>query len=259
MRLILAILITLAFPLLTAVASPYPPTQEVVARIVDGDTLVTESGKTVRLLNMNTPETAKRGKPAQPFADAAKSLLYDLVMGQKIKLVYQDRLKDRYNRYLAEVYRTSDGLWVNKALVAAGMAHVYTFPDNAHNAQPLLEAENMARANKQGIWQHPRWKLLTPDTVADEHVRLFNVVEGEVRAVAKVKGTYFLNFGDDWRRDFSVEIRSSVRKKFKKAGINVAEDFLGKSVRVRGFVKPVNGSLITITHPEQLSVIDASK
>ena len=48
--------------------------------------------------------------------------------------------------------------------------------------------------------------------------------------------------------------KKSIEKYFKKQKINPATYYKGKKLRVRGILKPVNGALITATHPEQLEV-----
>lgn len=39
-----------------------------VERVVDGDTLRLTDGRSVRMIGLNTPEKARAGKPAEPFA-----------------------------------------------------------------------------------------------------------------------------------------------------------------------------------------------
>ncbi|MDG6404383.1 thermonuclease family protein, partial [Pseudomonas quasicaspiana] len=44
-----------------------------VERVVDGDTLRLKDGRNVRMVGINTPETGKKSRSAEPFAEAAKS------------------------------------------------------------------------------------------------------------------------------------------------------------------------------------------
>ncbi len=68
------------------------------------------------------------------------------------------------------------------------------------------------------------------------------------------KRTY-LNFGADWRSDFTVSLAPKVRKLFEAEGIDPLSS-RGKLVRVRGWLKSYNGPLIEATHPEQIEVIE---
>jgi endonuclease YncB( thermonuclease family) len=86
---IAAFALMLCLPL-AAFSAEYEPLEEIVTYVIDGDTFVTKSGKTVRLLNINTPETAKKGKPGQPYAQKAKEELTKLVLNQGVTLKFQN-------------------------------------------------------------------------------------------------------------------------------------------------------------------------
>jgi endonuclease YncB( thermonuclease family) len=94
---IATLLVAMAAPLL-AFSADFSPLEDTVTYVIDGDTFVTKSGKTIRLLNINTPETGKKGKPSQPYADKAKEVLTELVAGKNVTLKFQSRLKDKYRR-----------------------------------------------------------------------------------------------------------------------------------------------------------------
>jgi micrococcal nuclease len=80
------------------------------------------------------------------------------------------------------------------------------------------------------------------------------VVEGRIRKVATVRKTTYLNFGDNWRDDFTITLTSRSRRMFEKTGLSLA-DLAGKRIRIRGWVKSRNGPMITATHPEQLEIL----
>lgn len=229
--------------------------QVTVAHIVDGDTFVTTTGQHVRLLDINTPEQARENTPAEPFAHQARQAAHTLLANQPVTLAFGPTRTDRYQRLLAHVY-LADGTWVNGALVEEGLAHVYSFPDNRPKTAELIVLENAARNQKRGLWQHPRWQVW-PSTAAFPATSIgkFNLVEGTVTHTALIKGITYLNFGDDWRTDFTVEIRARDLPLFTAAGLNPQQDYMGKTLRVRGVLKPVNGVLITATHPEQLEIL----
>ncbi len=229
-----------------------------VARVVDGDTILTTDGDYVRLLDINTPEIAhKKGEKSQPFGiKAAKELRRKLPKQTEIHLIFGKQKFDRYNRLLAHVYNMQ-GEWINAHMVRKGLAHVYSFPDNAFKAEQLYPIEQHARDAKLGIWSLPRWQILdATKPVDDSKIGQFNIVEGRILNTAYVKGITYLNFGTDWRTDFSLEIPAKFLTKFKQKNINPLTYYKLKKVRVRGRLKPVNGTLITLTHPEQLTVLE---
>lgn len=236
-----------------------------VLRVLDGDTLVlataTENDVRVRLLDINTPEVSHDGVAAQPYAKKSADALRRLVFGQQVTVRTGPKLRDQYGRTLGHVFLANGG-WVNGTLVRDGYAHVYTFPENAVYAKELMVYEAQARAAKRGIWGLPEWRVRTSEACcAREDIGTFKLVEGKVLAAAHVKtasgGRTYLNFGSDWKRDFSVFIGDKDVRWFKKAGIKDIEEFYkGKVVRVRGYLQPVNGVLVRVTHPGQIDIVE---
>ncbi len=242
------------FSIIFSVQSSYA---EIVKYVYDGDTFVTTDNKKVRLLNINTSETAKRNKPSEPYAVEAKNFLQNLVINKEVILVFDKEKKDKYKRYLAYVY-LKDGTFVNSKMLSEGLAHLYTFPKNVEKFEELHLAETLARKEKKGIWSHKRWKM--QDANSNKPVEKFRfgkyqTFKGTVKDVAAVGNKIFLNFGTNWRTDFSVEINKKNLKYFKQEGINPATYYKNKKLIIRGILVPVNGALIKATHPQQLEVI----
>ncbi|MFZ2619855.1 MAG: thermonuclease family protein, partial [Alphaproteobacteria bacterium] len=131
------------------------PFTAVVGQVFDGDTFITSTGQTIRLLGINTPEPSTGRRPAEAGGDAASRFTKKLLSGQSVTI--QPYNKDRYGRTLAHVYLGK--VWVNEHLVRQGQAHVYTFPDNRDNVAPLLTAEAAARKEKLGLWSLPHWRI----------------------------------------------------------------------------------------------------
>ncbi len=69
-------------------------------------------------------------------------------------------------------------------------------------------------------------------------------------------GRVFLNFGADWRTDFTISASRATRNRFEAAGVRL-ETLDGAVVRVRGWLQEENGPMIILTHPAQLDIIDA--
>jgi micrococcal nuclease len=126
-----------------------------VIRVVDGDTVVVQSGgrqEKVRYIGIDTPESVKPGTPVQCFAKAASAANKRLIEGQAVKLVPDAEALDRYGRTLAYVYRASDGLFVNAELVKAGYARTLTIPPNVAHADEFAELATQARKAGRGLW-----------------------------------------------------------------------------------------------------------
>lgn len=120
--------------------------------VADGDTIILEDGRHIRYLGINTPEIRHEGQPAHPFGNAARRFNRKMIEKKRVRLEFDHERKDRYGRWLAHVHR-SDGLWVNRALVAKGLAiYLYT-PKNRKHGQELIIAQREAMQARVGLWQ----------------------------------------------------------------------------------------------------------
>lgn len=158
---ILAVLVGVWLVSACAAATPATDTSgwPRVVEVIDGDTVVLDSGETVRLIGINTPE---RG---QPLYEEARDALVALVLNQPVRLEDDVDTYDQYGRRLAYLF-LPDGTFVNLEMVRQGFAQVYTVPPNVAYEAQLRAAEQEAREHRRGLWQP-----------SDEHitVRIVNV------------------------------------------------------------------------------------
>lgn len=126
-----------------------------VTRVVDGDTIQLQNGKTVRFIGIDTPETVDPRRPVGCFGKEASNEAKKL-MDQKIVILEKDISEtDKYNRLLRYVYLSLENgqtLFVNDYLVREGYAKASTYPPDVKFTQQFLEAEKEARVNKKGLW-----------------------------------------------------------------------------------------------------------
>jgi hypothetical protein len=115
----------------------------------------------------------------------------------------------------------------------------------------MLELEAQARERKRGIWGLDFYAVIAPEDAA-RAIGTFQVVEGQVLDAAKVKGRTYLNFGPDWRTNFTVTIPPGTARLFRAMKPLALE---GRRIRVRGWLKSYNGPQIEATHPEQIEVL----
>jgi len=94
-----------------------------IARVVDGDTVVTHNGETIRFLGIDTPETAKnwRSTHAQPGAYAAMAVTMSLLDGNTANIELNPG-NDRYGRTLASL--SVGGVSVEETLLGFGLANI---------------------------------------------------------------------------------------------------------------------------------------
>lgn len=231
----------------------------IVRQVTDGDTVVLDSGLTVRLIGTQAPKLplGRDGFEAWPKADEARAALEALVLGKPARLAYGGEQQDRYGRALGQLFLAEEpGTWVQQAMVAQGLARVYSFPDNRACLAELLAAENRARTMRLGIWGDPYYRVRRadqPQALAESAGR-YELVEGRVLLADKAGGRVFLNFGRYWKEDFTAVIEARALRLFGDSGLDplVLE---GALIRVRGWVDDRDGPRIEVTHPEQIEVL----
>lgn len=207
-------------------------------------------GSRVRLVGIRAPkpDTPPFRADAEPLGDEAKAFVETFVAGHALTLYTDANPKDRYGRHLAHVVR-DDGVWLQQALLEAGLARVYSLPDNRKRIAQLLAFEAAARQARRGIWALPHYAIQPAATVRPGG---FALVEGKVLNQSRGDGPTYLNFGKTWKTDFTVRIQPADRKRFTP----YVPDFLGKTLRVRGWVFDKDGPMLDVTHPEQIEVLD---
>lgn len=232
----------------------------VVVQVIDGNTVVLDSGLVVRLIGMQAPKLAldREGIAKWPKADAAKAALSALVLNKPVRLGYDDEKIDRYERALAHLFVVvpAGEIWVQQQMVAAGMARVYSSADNRHCLDQLYAAEGRARLAGLGIWSDPYYSVRAADRPTDWLARAghYELVEGRVLLADQVGRRVYLNFGRFWKEDFTAVIEAKALRLFAKAGLDpMLLD--GALVRIRGWVDDWDGPRIEVTHPEQIEVL----
>ncbi|MEO5806538.1 thermonuclease family protein [Devosia sp.] len=232
----------------------------VVMQVTDGDTVVLQSGLVVRLVGTQAPKLplGRDNFETWPKAEAARAALEQLALNKPVRLAYGGQSIDRYQRALAQMFVTAgdDEIWVQQAMVAQGLARVYSFPDNRQCLDELYRAEGQARAAGLGIWADPYYSLRAAERPGEILARVghYELVEGRVLVADEASGRVYLNFGRSWKDDFTAVIDASALKLFAEA----KRDPLlleGALVRIRGWVDDRDGPRIAVTHPEQIEVL----
>lgn len=125
-----------------------------VVRVIDGDTLVAlidGEETTVRLLNVDTPETKHPDEEVQCLGPESTAFLTErLPVGTEIDLEYDEERVDRYDRTLAAVYE-SESL-INAEIAAAGLGVPVYFAPNDRFLAEVEEASLDAQKNKVGLF-----------------------------------------------------------------------------------------------------------
>jgi micrococcal nuclease len=232
-----------------------------VTRVVDGETLVLDDGKAVRLIGALAPRAgdANASPGAWPPELDAIRALSDLVLAKRVKLAFAGRKYDRYGRELAQVFVVDRGRedWVQGALLRGGYARVYGLPESFVCAHELMAHEAEARRQRLGLWNNGVYRALPADHPGEimKQRGKYERVTGTIVSVGRTKGATYLNYSNDWRTDFTVRIDKKVlgaNPDFDKS----LDALASKTVTVRGWIDRRNGPLIDISDPSQLEATD---
>jgi len=132
-----------------------------IIRVLDGDTVGLEDGRTVRLLNINTPE---KGTPG---AQQATQFLSQYI-NKTTEL--ESMGTEKYGRTLGRLYYDDD--YINWEIIRNGLGNI--FLTNAEEIDSFNQAQQQAIAEGQGIWEHsPYYGCATiVINIKDEYVDL---------------------------------------------------------------------------------------
>jgi endonuclease YncB( thermonuclease family) len=214
-----------------------------VKQVFDGDTVLLADGRKIRLLGINTPEVQHRHESAQAGGDEAKRWLIDKLQQRKIRLERDVEKTDKYGRTLAHIM-TDQKEHLNLQLVAAGFAAVNIYPPNLRYADELIKAENLAQANKLGIWQRPEYAAKPAATInAAEHAGWMRLT-GKVVTIRNSRKYVYLVFSD--------RFEARIERKWLSLFPDI-NDYLGQQIEVRGWLnKNKDGFSMLIRHPSAI-------
>jgi endonuclease YncB( thermonuclease family) len=215
-----------------------------VAAVRDGRTVVLRDGRQLRL-------------KAIEVTHGTRAALERLAAGRALRLQRLGEDHDRYGRLVAFAFVENDPQSVQQRLVAQGQARVSARVGSRACAEPLLAAERAARAARRGLWADPNFAPLRAENLPGirSQAGRFALVEGKVLSVHRSGGTFYLNFGQRWTRDFSVIILRRNQRSFAAAGM-APERLKGRTVRVRGFIEQRRGPVMVVDAPEQIEPMD---
>jgi micrococcal nuclease len=229
------------------------------AAALSGDRLKLPDGREARLAVIEAAAPPSDAAPGRrwPAAEAAQNALAAFIAGRRLFLWGQSAEPDRHGRLTAHVRRDDDGAWAQEALLVDGHARVRPVSGDDARARELLAVEDAARRAGRGIWAMRVYGVRRADDEAaiNRDVGLLTVVEGRAARAESRNGVLYLDFGDDWRRDFTVTAASAAVRGLKAEGID-AKALAGRSLRVRGWPVRRFGPQIEITVPAQLEVLD---
>lgn len=234
-----------AFILYPALAADTPT----IKQIISGDEFILNDGPSVKLEGVKAPD-----QRTPELEKQSRDTLQTLTQNGTIMLAAGTL--DRYGRISTQAYvLQKDGkkIWLQGEMLKAGMVFMYPPTGQENNLAEMQKAESQAHRAKHGMWNDPTYADVPADK-ASEHYGSFGLVSGKVLKAERVKNKFYLNFGGDWRTDFTVAIAAHDLKNFRKAETDPA-DYAGKNIRVRGWIIRDFGPMITVTNPAQIEIL----
>jgi len=122
-----------------------------VKHVMDGDTILLETGEQIRYLGIDAPEFAHDGEPNEFMAVESSHFNRAAVSKSRVRLEFDQERKDHHGRLLAYVF-LEDGDMVNVLLVKKGLARVLAVKPNLKYFQILLDSQRAAMRDKIGLW-----------------------------------------------------------------------------------------------------------
>lgn len=234
-------------------SAPGPVSYVQVERVSDGDTLRLKDGRSVRMIGLNAPETGKKGQTDEPFAQAARKRLQDLVAQSdgRVGLLAGKQPQDRYGRTLAYLFG-ADGRNLEAQLLADGLAYQVAIAPNVALLDCQQAAEQRARSAGLGLWR--RSPVQSPQRISRAG---FAVVGGKVSKVQHNRGGLWI----DLEGGLVLRIAPNQLASFDR---NQLDHLQGSRIEARGWVldRSRRGELksgqarwmLPLTHPGMLEV-----
>ncbi len=116
----------------------------VINRVIDGDTVKIDDGRTIRLLNINTPEKNTFG--AGYAANYLSGYLNKTIELESVGT-------EKYGRTLGRLYYGDE--YLNWEIVRSGLGH--TFLTQEDETRSFYDAQKKAMDEGDGIWEHSQY------------------------------------------------------------------------------------------------------
>ena len=191
-----------------------------------------------------------------PFAESSRRELQNL-LDRGIVETRDVSPRDRWGRRVVVVKihdETGAPMTLQRALAARGVARIAPETEEMTEIRTLLSIEEEARRARIGLWKHRAYRPLNADE-AGRAVGGYHLVEGTPTQVSSTRSRDYINFGEDFRTDFTATIPAAVRTQWRRRGIELDQRDAGK-IRVRGFVQWINGPSIELIHPMQIERLE---
>ncbi len=229
-----------------------------VVKIIKPTVIMLENQKTYSLDNLRVPIYYRE--------DAIKEL-EELILNKKVMAYHYPEAgdeqpefggkalkKDRHGTRPAQIILEENNVWVQDHMIAKGLAWAFATRKTQRMIGTLKKSEYIARRNRQGFWDAKLYRVKNTEEVK-RYLNSYQIVEGTVVNVTRKNISTYINFGADWRTDFTI----TVPNKYMGDFYNVYEEFVpekleGEKIKIRGWVEDKNGPMITYDYFGQIDI-----
>ncbi len=158
-----------------------------------------------------------------------------------------DNTKHRHHGPELGYFKSEDAKTsIQHEVLASGKVRFWSISEDYEQLREIFEVEQNADVRHYTIY-----KTAEPETVPVDE---FNIIEGEVYDVFERGDNIYINFGEDWRSDFTLRIRRYNYVSLKKqTGLDIL-NLKGKTLNIRGITYDYNGPAIDWTLPTQVFI-----
>ncbi len=220
----------------------------VVERVIDGDTIEIDGGERVRYIGVDAPELG------EPLYEEARAFQAKILRQSHVQIrVCKEEPRDGYGRTLAFVYKGNVDM--GEQLLRYGYARtLFIGLCSDPVATKYRRFERGAFRVGLGLWSLQKNREVG-QSEAGEHVGSLMSVTGKVLNVHEGPKAYHLNFGSNYRKDFTVVIFRKDLPGLLEEGLHPMTDYKGRLVKATGVLKEYNGPQIIVESADQLALI----
>ncbi len=251
------ILLTIFTVLILSITGCNQQQEEVyIERVIDGDTVKTAAGDSIRLLGVDTPEIDWENNSFEFYAEEARDFSAEKLLGKNVVLEYDNEREDHYGRTLAYIFQ--DGENFNQKLLENGYANLMIVEPNDQYEAEFKKAVQKARKSRLGIWSQILELEKELPIISYQEAAFFIgervIIEGEIVNTAATNSVNYLNFSNDYQNTLSIIIFNQNLNKFD---YQPAEYILDKKIKVLGEIEIYQGSpQIVVDDPHNILIID---
>ena len=233
--------------------------QATVTAVIDGDTLALADGRVVRLAGVEAPKRPLGLADSEPWPleEASRRGAEQLAAPGAAVTPSPPSATGRIGtvRWRANVFVAAGGLWLQEDWLRRALAAFAGSPATRVRLRPsrgrIAGPAGASRSVDEPAIRRARGRRC----FASSRNGLYELVEGRVVSVGHGSCMIFLDFGRDYRRDFTVMVSPPVAERMAAAGLPV-DGLAGRRIRVRGVIEDSGGPAIRLNDPAEIEVLD---